>query len=403
MTGPRTVQRVLQVHTRYRQAGGEDEVAAAEKRLLEEAGLAVTQVLFDNPGPGGHRPSPASMLTQSFSAIWSRGAARRVRETIEATRAQVVHVHNTFVSASPSVYGAAYSCGVPVVQTLHNYRLVCPAATVFRDGRPCTDCFGRSIPWPAVAHACYRGSRAQSAVVAASLAVGRAGGAYSRRIGAYLALTQFQRDLLVRGGLPAAKIEVVPNFLEPDPGEGDGPRNGLLFVGRLTQDKGVPTLLRAAALAPGLVRVAGTGPLASQVGDAARTGDLEELGRLDKKAVFEQLRGAVAMVLPSVWFEGFPMAVLEAYATGTPVIASGIGSLGEVVKDGVTGLLVPPGDEARLADRLRWANEHRDEMRRMGSNARLEYEARYRGPAHLDALLGTYDRLIEAGGSFAFA
>jgi glycosyltransferase involved in cell wall biosynthesis len=203
--------------------------------------------------------------------------------------------------------------------------------------------------------------------------------------------------------LPAAKIEVVPNFLEPDPGEGDGPRNGLLFVGRLTQDKGVPTLLRAAALAPGLVRVAGTGPLASQVGDAARTGDLEELGRLDKKAVFEQLRGAVAMVLPSVWFEGFPMAVLEAYATGTPVIASGIGSLGEVVKDGVTGLLVPPGDEARLADRLRWANEHRDEMRRMGSNARLEYEARYRGPAHLDALLGTYDRLIEAGGSFAFA
>ena len=394
MTDPRAVQRVLQVHTRYRQAAGEDEVVEAERRLLEDAGLQVTQVLFDNPGPGTSRMSLAP-VRQGISAVWSRGAARRVRKAIEESRSQVVHVHNTFISASPSVYGAAAACRVPIVQTLHNYRLVCPAGTVYRAGHPCTDCLGHPIPWPAVVHCCYRGSRAQSAVVAASLAVGRARGTYSHRIAAYLALTKFQRDLLVQGGLPADKIQVVPNFLEPDPGMAGDPRSGFLYVGRLSEDKGVPTLLRAAAVAPGPVRIAGSGPLSTLVDAAAVTGDLEALGRLDKNAVFDQLRRAIAMVLPSVWYEGLPVAVLEAYATGTPVIASGIGSLAEIVEDGVTGLLVSPGDAEGLAARMRWAVDHGSEMRRMGLSAREAYEPRYRGAMHLDALRDTYQRLID--------
>jgi glycosyltransferase involved in cell wall biosynthesis len=395
MNGPETVQRVLQVHTRYRQAGGEDEVVASEKRLLEEAGLSVAQVLFDNPKPGGSRFSPAP-LSQGIAAVWSRAAARRVRDAIKANRSQIVHVHNTFIAASPSVYGAAASCGVPVVQTLHNYRLVCPAATVFRDGRPCTDCVGRAIPWPAVVHACYRGSRPQSAVVAATLAVHRARGTYKRRIAAYLALTRFQRDLLVRGGLPADRVEVLPNFLEPDPGVTRDRREGFLFAGRLAEEKGVAALLGAAALAPGLVRIAGEGPLSSLVRSAAEAGDVEALGQLDKRAVFDQLRRATAMVLPSVWYEGFPVSVLEAFATGTPVIASRTGSLAEVVEDGVTGILANPGDARDLADRLRWAADHLYEMRKMGSNARMVYETTYRGPAHLAALLDTYRRLTTA-------
>ena len=402
MSGSPSVQRVLQVHTRYRQAAGEDEVVAAEKRLLEEAGLSVAQVLFDNPGPRTSRVS-AAPLSQGLSAIWSRGAASRVRAAIKENASQVVHVHNTFVAASPSVYGAAEACGVPVVQTLHNYRLVCPAATVYRSGRPCTDCLGRTIAWPAVVHSCYRASRAQSAVVAATLAVGRARGTYSRRIGAYLALTKFQRDLLVQGGLPADKVEVVPNFLEPDPGVGSGPRSGFLYIGRLSEDKGVPTLLRAAAAVPGMVRIAGRGPLSPQVDAAAGTGDVEVLGRLEKDAVFDQLRRATAMVLPSVWYEGFPVSVLEAYATGTPVIASRIGSLAEIVEDGVTGLLASPGDARELADRLLWASNHPDQMRRRGFSARQAYETRYRGGMHLDALRATYQRLIDQQGPVAHA
>ena len=155
MNERRGIQRVLQVHTRYRQAGGEDLVVEAEKRLLEEAGIEVSQVIFDNADLQESN-SLAGDLGLALSAIWSRSAARRVTAAIVAGRPQVVHVHNTFPAASPSVYPAAVAQGVPVVQTLHNYRLVCPAATAFRDGRACTDCIGRAVPWPAVAHACVR-------------------------------------------------------------------------------------------------------------------------------------------------------------------------------------------------------------------------------------------------------
>jgi glycosyltransferase involved in cell wall biosynthesis len=238
--------------------------------------------------------------------------------------------------------------------------------------------------------------------VATTLAVHRARGTYARRIAAYFALTRFQRDLLVRGGLPAGRVEVLPNFLEPDPGMTRDPgitrdpRKGFLFAGRLSEEKGVATLLSAAALAPGLVRVAGQGPLSSLVVAAAAAGDVEALGQLDKNAVLDQLRRATAMVLPSVWYEGFPVSVLEAFATGTPVIASRIGSLAELIDDGVTGLLVTPGDPQDLADRLRWAVDHPHEMRKIGSGARQVYETTYRGPAHLAALLDTYRRLTAA-------
>ena len=395
MSSDETVRRVLQVHTRYRQAGGEDAVVAAERSLLEQAGISVDQVLFDNPKAGDSRLSMAP-LRQAVAAVWSRSAARRVRDAIKASGAQIVHVHNTFLTASPSIYEAAAASGVPVVQTLHNYRLVCPAATVYRDGHPCTDCVGRAIPWPAVAHACYRGSRPQSAVVAATLAVHRARGTYSRQVGAYIALTRFQRDLLVKGGLPADRVEVLSNFLEPDPGVARARRQGFLFAGRLSSEKGVSTLLEAAAQVPGQVRVAGEGPLSTLVAAAAAAGDVEALGQLDKTGIFDQLHRAVAMVLPSVWYEGFPVSVLEAFATGTPVVASRIGSLAEMVEDGVTGLLASPGDANDLAGRLRWAVDHPEEMRQMGSSARREYETKYRGSAHLAALLDTYRRLAGA-------
>ena len=196
--------------------------------------------------------------------------------------------------------------------------------------------------------------------------------------------------------MPSEKVRLLPNFLEPDPGIGDVPRKGILFVGRLSEEKGVPVLVRAAAFAPGLVSVAGRGPLSPLVEAAALAGDLAALGYLEKGAVFTQMRASIAMVLPSVWFEGMPVSVLEAYATGTPVIASGIGSLAELVTDGVTGLLAKPGDERDLADRLLWADGHPGEMRKMGANARREYETKYRGGVHLAGLLDTYQRLIEA-------
>lgn len=382
-----SVHRVLQVHTRYRYSGGEDAVVEAERRLLEAAGIRVSQVIFHNAELRESR-SLAGDVRLAAAAIWSRGAERRVRAAISAEKPDVVHVHNTFAAASPSVYAAAN--GVPVVHTLHNYRMVCPVATTFRDGRACTDCVGRLIPWPGVLHACVRGSRAQSAVAAATLVVHRALGTFQRRIGAYIALTEFQRGLMIEGGLPTKRIRVLANFVDPDPGAGIGRRSGILYVGRLSEEKGIRTLLQAVAQQPGSVRIAGAGPLARLVEQEAGAGHVEYLGSLDGSAALSEMRRANALVLPSIWFEGFPLAVVEAYASGTPVVASRIGSLAELVEDGVTGLLAEPHDAGELAQRLQWATEHPKEMREMGANARRRYEARFRGALHLAGLLEVY-------------
>jgi glycosyltransferase involved in cell wall biosynthesis len=387
------IRRVMQVHTRYRQPGGEDRVVEAERRLLEEAGIEVAQVLFDNAELRESR-SLGSDLRLAASTIWSRSAKRRVRAALAAHKPQVMHVHNTFAAASPSVYAAAAAYGVPVVQTLHNYRFACPSATAFRDGRACTDCVGRLIAWPGVIHACVRGSRAQSAVAATTLAAHRALGTFDRGIDTYVALTSFQRQLLVDGGLPADRTRVVPNFLEPDPGPGSGPRKGILFVGRLAEEKGIATLLRAAELLPGNMTVAGDGPLAPLVEAAAAAGQVRYLGSLGPAGVAGELRDAAALAIPSIWFEGFPMVVVEAYAAGTPIIASRIGSLAGIVEDGVTGLLVEPADAVQLSERVSWAVEHPAELARMGAQARERYQSRYRGEAHLDSLLDVYATAI---------
>jgi glycosyltransferase involved in cell wall biosynthesis len=393
-TEGRPIERVLQVHTRYRQAGGEDIVVESERHLLEGAGVNVQQVIFNNADLRESR-SLAGDLGLAASAIWSRSAERRVRAAIVAGRPEVMHVHNTYAAASPSIYSGAAALGVPVVQTLHNYRLVCPAAIAFRDGHACTDCVGRSAPWPAVLHACVRGSRLQSLVAAATITFHRARGTFSRDIDGYIALTSFQRGLMIEGGLPGERIRVISNFLEPDPGMGGDGRTGILFVGRLAREKGIDVLLTAASVVPGIVRAVGSGPLAPAVERAGARGDLAYLGPLARSSVDEELRRAIAIVLPSIWFEGFPLVVLEAFASGTPVIASRIGSLAEVVDDGHTGLFFEPNDAVDLAGRIRWALGHPAEMRRMGLNARSAYETRFRSHTHLAALLEAY---ASAGG-----
>jgi glycosyltransferase involved in cell wall biosynthesis len=389
MSATGTIRRVLQVHTRYRQAGGEDRAVEAERQLLEGAGIDVHQLLFDNAELRESR-SPLADLRLAGQAVWSRGAARRVAAAIRYLRPDVVHVHNTFAAASPSIFRAIARLGVPIVQTLHNYRLVCPAATLFRDGHPCTDCLHVPLPVPAMVHACVRGSRSQSLVAVATIGLHRGIGTFSRTIDAFIALTEFQRRLLAGGGLPEARLHVVPNFLEPDPGAGTGERSGVLYVGRLSAEKGIEPLLLAAAAAPGRLEIAGDGPLAGAVREAAAAGHVRYLGALPADAVADRMRQAAAVVVPSLCYEGFPMVVLEAYAAGTPVIASRIGSLEEVVDDGITGRLVAPGDGAALGAAMVQATDAVAETVSLGVNARGRYEARYRGEAHLAGLLAAY-------------
>jgi glycosyltransferase involved in cell wall biosynthesis len=363
-------------------------VVEAESRLLRSAAISVEQVLFDNADihEGESMVGDARI---ALSAAWSATAHRRVAEAVATLRPDIVHVHNTFTAASPSVYAAAASAGVPVVQTLHNYRFVCPSATAFRDGHPCTDCVGRPIPWPSVVHACVRESHAQSLVTAGTMSFHRARRTY-RAIRTYIALTEFQRQLMISGWLPPSRIRVIPNFLEHDPGSGGDVRDGILYVGRLSVEKGIDVLVEAAEAVPGSVTVIGDGPLSPIVEAARSRGGLAWLGALDRGAVAERLRSAEALLVPSVCFEGLPIVILEAFASGTPVIASRIGSLAELIDDGVNGLLVEPGTAQALRDAIIRIRERPQEARRMGAAARERFISRYGSDKHLDSLLETY-------------
>jgi glycosyltransferase involved in cell wall biosynthesis len=339
--------------------------------------------------------------------VWSFAAAVQFRRRLAQTRPDVVHIHNFLPLLSPSIHVAASRAGVPVVQTLHNYRLICPAATLFRDGRPCEDCVGRPVAWPAIAHACYRSSHLQSGVVAAMLAAHRTRGTWTGDVDLFIAVSAFLRERMIAGGLPADRIVVKGNFVHsagagpavetPDvggPARSDAP---ILFVGRVTVDKGVDLLLDAweghETLPP--LEIAGDGPLGPRVAEAAnRTDRIRFAGQLDRGGVRQRMATARALVFPSRWYEGQPITILEAFAAGLPVIAARIGSIPELIDDGRTGILFAPGDPDDLARAVDWAVANPDSMRKIGAEARAAHASLYTEDANYDQLMAVYLRAL---------
>jgi glycosyltransferase involved in cell wall biosynthesis len=386
--------RILQVHTRYRYEGGEDAVAAAEAALLTEAGHQVVPYVAENPGSPG--PAAAAML----ASPWNPAAARAVAAAARRARPDVAHVHNTWFALTPSVVAALDGLGVPVVVTLHNYRLLCVNASLFRDGRPCQDCVG-SHPWHGVRHRCYRGSVASSSAVAATIALNRLLGTWDRHVRVFLALNDFARERFVAGGLPPDRVRVKPNSVA-DPGPRPGPPSAsrtVLFVGRLVAEKGVGVLLEAwGRLAPaGLeLAVVGDGPLRAALERAAPPG-VRFLGRLEPAAVRREMLAARALVFPSWLYEGQPLSVLEAFAAGLPVLASGLGGNVELVGGLGDGWLVPARDPRALAGRLAALTD--DRVDAAGARARERYRQRFTGPDNLRALEAAYREARRAGPS----
>ena len=379
------------VHNRYRHRGGEDVVFDAEAELLEERGHRVRRHTVDNAELPAS-PTPSQQIRLAANTLWSRESARALRRSIHDFRPDLVHIHNTFPQLSPSLYEACADEGVPVFQTLHNYRFVCPAATLFRDGRPCEDCVGRALPWPGVIHACYQGSRLRSAVVAGMLGLAHARAA-ADHVSAFIALNEFGRRIFVRGGLPDGRIVVKPNFVDRVAATPTDARSGFLFVGRLAPEKGIDTMLRAwRRLPPSIgLRVIGDGPLKDEVRRAA-AGSPNVLfeGPRDRREVLAAMASARALVFPSEWYEGCPMTVIESFASRLPVVASRLGSLEEMVLDGRTGLLFEPGSADDLAEKVSWTHEHGAEASTMGDAARDEYSAQYTPERSYDRLMAIY-------------
>ena len=392
--------KILCVHNRYQHLGGEDLAAKVEMQLLESHGHTVELFEADNAAIVG----VSAQLKAALGTVYSPSAKKRFAAKIRSYEPDLVHVFNFFPLLSPSIHYACREAGVPVIQKISNFRLLCPSALLLREGRVCEDCVGKLVPWPGVLHGCYRDSRVGSAVVATMLATHRLMGTWEKVVDGYIARTNFSRDKLVQGGLPAGKIDIIPSFAH-DPGDPSDSREGnggfALFAGRLTPEKGIATLLSAWDRLKGVpirLKVVGGGPLSGEVARRSAGGNVDYLGELSRAEVQSLMGEAAFLVFPSACYENFPLAIVEAFAAGVPVIASRLGAMEEIVEDGRTGLHFTPSDAEDLAGKVEWAWRHPKETKEMGRNARAEYLAKYTPERNYQLMMQMYERVLMARG-----
>lgn len=385
--------RILQVHTRYRESGGEDTVVAAEAQLLRRAGHEVVTYQAENPTGAG--AATAALAAAPHNPL----AARRVSAAADRARPDVAHVHNTWYALSPAVIAGLRRRGVPVLMTLHNYRLTCANGQLFRDGGPCEDCVG-THPWRGVVHRCYRGSAAASAVAATTIVANRALSRWDD-VAVFLAPSDFARQRMVAGGVDQAQVAVSPPFTQ-DPGARDAPPSAsprILYVGRLTADKGLPTLLaawervRPAGLTLDLV---GAGPLEDELA-ASRPPGVRLLGHRSNEDVRRLMLTSRAVAVPSTLYETGGMAAVESLAAGLPTVVSGHGALGELLVGFSARWRPAPGAVGEWAEALASLADD-GQVDELGRQARARYEQRHTPEAALGRLEHAYGRAHADGG-----
>ena len=382
---------VLILHNRYRQPGGEDVVVRQQAALLRARGHAVRVHEKDNREIDGYGLARKAGLF--FKTAGNPDAAQEVERLIQEFKPRAALVHNTLPLLSPAIYRPLKDAGVKVIQYLHNYRLVCAAGTLFRDGQPCSLCVDDGLKH-AVHYRCWNNSKPASLAFTRMLERHRRARTWFKDVDLFVALNTHQRDVLVlAGAIPADKVAVQPNFSTEPPAPAGALGEGFVFLGRLAPEKGVETLLQAHALEPRTpLKIIGGGPLLPAVRAAQREG-LAACGPLEHDAALRELAAARALIFPSLWQETFGLSLIEAMALGRPVIASRVAGPREIVQDGVTGLLFDPGDAAGLAACIRRLRDDAALAARLGQAGRERYEKEYSPDAGYRHMSGNFARL----------
>ncbi len=384
--------RILVVQNHYIGFGGDDVIVANESSLLSAKGHEVSLWSVQN----NDLTTLRSRIHTAVNLTYNRQSRARLSQHIAEFRPDVMHCHNLFPQITVSAYDAAAEAGIPIVQTLHDFRSVCCInGFLNRNGRVCELCVGRSPYWGAW-HRCYRNSWLGSLVTAHALDRQRRARALEQHVRWFIAQSEPSRRQFIAAGLPEDRIVVKPNFT-PDRGDPRAcSRQGALFVGRLSPEKGLQTLVKAWEGIEFPLRILGGGPvLLSPSADLSRWISL--LGHRPHAEVGPAMRQARFLVMPSEYIEGFPMVIVEAFANGLPVIASRLGAMADVIEDGVTGLHFTVGDPDDLAAKVAWAIAHCDRIAEMGSAARRVYETRYSEETNYQSLLTIYRDTISAG------
>lgn len=381
--------KVLLIHCAYKFRGGEDTVAAEETVLLKGAGVEVEVLLFNND---------ENTVLNVLQMPYNMQSYRRTLKKIEGFHPDVVHVHNLHFAASPSVLHAIRRTGTPVVCTLHNYRLLCPSALLFHKGKPFLHSINNTFPWKAVKEGVYKNSKLLTFWMALSMQVHHWAKTW-RNCNRFIVLTHYAKGIFMRSklGLQESQISVKPNFaslpFEPQVKRG----NHFLYAGRLSEEKGIHLLIKLFASLPYTVKFAGDGPLKGEVVQAcALHSNMEYLGVLKKDALLNELASASALLFPSIWFEGMPLTIIEAFACSTPVIASRLGAMDDMVTPYHDGLHFEAGDDQSLKDAIEeWQAFSAAEREQYCRNAKRTYEELYTPQKNAEQLLSIYQSVIK--------
>lgn len=390
--------RVLRFHARYARTGGEDRSVRSEVDLLRREGVEVIPFLRSNGDL--IRSGAVRTLDALRRTAYDRKLFETVRQVCQEHRPDVAHADNLWFSLSPSVHAACHAEGVPTVQSLRNYRLLCVNANLVRGGKPCEACLTRG-PWIGVVHRCYHASAFLSALAARVILRNRRRGTWDRDVDLFIAPSAFTRAKFIQAGMAPGRIVVKPNFLE-DPGPAGRPGTGGVFVGRLSREKGAATLLEAwKAVRHVPLSIVGDGPDRRRLEDTCRREGLESVrftGWLSPRDCLREISSAAFLVFPSECYETFGRSMVEAYARGRPVIASRLGAAAEIVEEGTTGLLFEAGDPEDLAKKAAWMATHAVRCREMGRNARERYERLYTPERNVRMLIKLYERATDVFG-----
>lgn len=391
--------KILLAHNYYSSAipSGENQVCLAEKRMLQRHGNEVVEFYRSNNEIIGK--GVVGKLKGAMSTPWNPSMAKAIRSQVDRYQPDIVHAHNTFPLLSPAIFHAIGKRAARVL-TLHNYRLFCPAAIPMREGKVCTECLDKRSALPSLIHGCYRNSRIATLPLALSVELHRSLGTWKDQIDAFIVLSGFQRDVMVEAGLPKRKVYVKPNFYSGNPKVVAWSQRQpyVVFVGRLTAEKGVINLLRAwqewGAGAPELHMV-GEGDLRPELERMAVGLPIRFLGQVSAEEAQAEIAGAQLQILPSEWFETFGLAVIEAFAHGTPSAVSNIAALPSLVEHGKCGIVFEPANPDSLLQEVRRAWETPGLLQRLGEQARAEFESNYTEEANYSSLKEIYEEAIK--------
>lgn len=386
--------KILVIHNKYKYRGGEDSVFDVEVNLLKQRGNNVETLVFDNDNIQGI----GTRIKYGIYSFYNPESSEKIIKLINTFKPDIVHVHNFFPIASPSVFFAANSLGIPIVMTLHNYRLLCPNAMFFRNGEICEKCLDKKFAYPGVIAGCYRGSRGETFLLATMVWSHKVIGTWNKYVDKYIALTNFAKEKYLKSALSLNEnlITVKPNFVD-DWGHDLTKEDYFLYVGRLSEEKGISVLLKVFSDVNHRLLIIGSGPMEEEVKKIAeKNKNINFVGFKRKHFIVEKLKKAMALVFTSTLYEGMPMTILEAFSTGTPVVCGNIGGPAEIVEDGITGLHYNIGDAEDLKSKVNWIVDNPVETEKMGKNSRKEYEIKYTPEKNYKLLINIYQEVIDA-------